>query len=123
MERVIWEWYHPLKLLVSSEGELKKLTGVKTFGTLVRNRRWIKSHGVRNCVAQIVLETHRPRGGPYTDLVGGVIWKDGDTSNNCIRNLLWIPKVPLRDRVGNDAIFGPHKQSQPRGGSDQSRQE
>ncbi len=121
MERVDWEWYHPLKFLISAEGEIKKSTGVRTFGTLVNGRRWVKRNGTRKCVAIMVLETHRPHGGPYTDDIGVILWKDGNRQNNSVQNLQWILKNPVR--TGTDAIRGPHKRSQPRGGSDQFRQE
>ena len=121
MERVTWEWYHPLKFLISSRGEIKKSTGTRTFGTLVNGRRWVKRNGARRCVAIMVLETHRPLGGPYTDELGVVLWKDGDPANNDIRNLEWILKNPVRHSA--EAIRGPHKRVQPLGDSDQFRQE
>ena len=120
MERVKWEWYHPLKFLISSAGEIKKSTGSRTFGTLVNGRRWVKRNGIRKCVATMVLETHRPNGGPYLDELGVVLWKDGNPANNNIRNLEWILKKRV---VGSEAIRGPHKHSNLLGGSDQFRQE
>ena len=99
MSGELWRVHKRTQFVVSSIGKIKKSSGKETFGTLRRNKYYVKKNGVRECVGRMVLEAHAPnRRGNYQGK-GVVVWgtpigwdktkKNGDTQNNNITNLYW----------------------------------